>query len=92
MIGDPPSPRSGHTALALDERYLLVFGGGYKAKDTHHSGVSILDTATWTWSTPRLSVRTRNRMKGLSFLGVTFFCRSSYSGIGVGVSAEASNE
>lgn len=53
--GDVPAPRSGHTAVALpDGRHLAVFGGGDADKDLFFSSVSILDTATWRWSTPKI--------------------------------------
>lgn len=55
--GDAPTPRSGHTAVALpDGRHLALFGGGDADKDLFYSGVSVLDTATWTWSSPRIQV------------------------------------
>jgi hypothetical protein len=55
--GDAPTPRSGHTAVALpDGRHLVLFGGGDADKDLFYSGVSVLDTATWTWSSPRIQV------------------------------------
>ena len=53
--GESPSPRSGHTALALPgDRYLLVYGGGLPENDTFYGTLSVLDTHSWTWSTPTL--------------------------------------
>ncbi len=55
--GDAPQPRSGHTAVALpDGRHLALFGGGDADKDLFYSSVSVLDTATWRWSTPKIQV------------------------------------
>ena len=56
--GEAPSPRSGHSAVALPGgRYLLVFGGGIPDQDTFFGNVSLLDTYTWTWSLPTITVR-----------------------------------
>ncbi len=53
-----PSPRSGHSAVALpDGRHLLLFGGGDLKRDLFHSGCVLLDTHTWRWRTPRIQVR-----------------------------------
>lgn len=58
VTGEAPSPRSGHTAVALpDGRSLLVFGGGNADSDVFFSSVAVLDTLTWAWSTPRLQAR-----------------------------------
>ena len=55
--GEPPSPRSGHSTVALPgDRHLLVFGGGFVPDDIFYSNVAILDTFTWTWSSPPLEV------------------------------------
>ena len=37
---------------------MLVFGGGNAKQDQFFSSVSILDTLTWQWTTPRLQVPT----------------------------------
>ncbi|BDA42375.1 probable acyl-CoA-binding domain-containing protein 5 at C-terminar half [Coccomyxa sp. Obi] len=53
--GEVPTPRSGHTAVALpDGRHLALFGGGDADRDLFYSSVSVLDTATWRWSTPKI--------------------------------------
>lgn len=58
MEGEAPSPRSGHTAVALPgERYLVVFGGGIPENNCFFSTVALLDTWTWTWTVPTLQVR-----------------------------------
>lgn len=62
--GDVPTPRSGHTAVALpDGRHLAVFGGGDANRDIFYSSVSILDTVTWRWSTPKIQVRLASALK-----------------------------
>ena len=38
--------------MALDQRHLLVFGGGNIDNGAFHSGLALLDTATWRWSSP----------------------------------------
>ena len=56
--GEPPTPRGGHTAVALgDERHLLVFGGGNFNAGAYYSGIALLDTHTWRWITPCVEVR-----------------------------------
>lgn len=56
--GEAPTPRSGHSAVALPGgRFLLVFGGGIPENDTFYSTVAVLDTHSWTWFTPLLEVR-----------------------------------
>lgn len=58
--GEVPTPRSGHTAVALpDGRHLALFGGGDADRDLFYSSVSVLDTATWRWSTPKIQVSPR---------------------------------
>ena len=58
--GDPPPPRTGHTAVVLEERYILI-SGGYNpfsgascgeesARKTFFDDMYLLDTTTWTWS------------------------------------------
>lgn len=55
--GEPPTPRTGHSAAALPgDRHLVVFGGGIPHDDIYYSTVSVLDTYTWTWATPLLQV------------------------------------
>jgi Galactose oxidase, central domain len=49
--GDVPTPRSGHSAVALPGgRHLLLFGGGDASDDIYLSSLHILDTRTWHWS------------------------------------------
>lgn len=58
--GAAPAPRTGHAAVCLDGARVLVHGGwdyttndddGYQFCD---DALSILDTATWTWSCPEV--------------------------------------
>ena len=57
-----PSPRSGHSAVALpDGRHLLLFGGGDLKRDLFHSGCALLDTHTWRWRSPRIQVGSLER-------------------------------
>ena len=43
--------------MALEDgRHLLVFGGGNIDNGAYHSGLALLDTATWRWSTPSVEV------------------------------------
>ncbi|KAK4751131.1 hypothetical protein SAY87_004613 [Trapa incisa] len=48
--GNPPSPRSGHSAAVHAERYLLIFGGGSHA--TFFNDLHVLDIQTMEWSKP----------------------------------------
>jgi len=58
VVGDVPPPRCGHTVVALPgDRYLLVFGGGIPEQDTFFGTASVLDTYTWLWSNPLITVR-----------------------------------
>ncbi|KAL0026102.1 hypothetical protein WJX79_010636 [Trebouxia sp. C0005] len=53
--GEAPSPRYGHTTLALpDDRHLATFGGCDSRQDMFFSSVALLDTLTWRWSTPKI--------------------------------------
>ncbi|KAL0051175.1 hypothetical protein WJX82_003103 [Trebouxia sp. C0006] len=53
--GEAPSPRYGHTTLALpDDRHLATFGGCDSRQDMFFSNVALLDTLTWRWSTPKI--------------------------------------
>ena len=55
--GEAPTPRSGHSAIALPgDRFLLVFGGGIPDQNAFFGTVSLLDTFTWTWTTPTITV------------------------------------
>ena len=55
--GEAPSPRYGHTTLALpDDRHLATFGGCDSRQDMFFSNVALLDTLTWRWSTPKIQV------------------------------------
>ena len=49
--GAPPSARSAHVAAAVDDRFLLVFGGGSVARC--YNDLWVLDTETGAWSNPR---------------------------------------
>ena len=60
--GTPPAPRTGHQAICLDGRRVLIHGGWEPRVEqdgtdryTLHNDMAILDTDTWTWSKPRLS-------------------------------------
>lgn len=56
--GEAPTPRSGHSAVALPgDRFLLVFGGGIPDQNAFFGTVSLLDTFTWTWTVPTITVR-----------------------------------
>lgn len=49
--GDVPTPRSGHSTVALPGgRYLLLFGGGDSNDAVYLSSAHILDTLTWHWT------------------------------------------
>ena len=55
--GEPPCPRGGHVAIALgDQRHLLVYGGGNFNAGAFHSNLALLDTQTWSWTTPSVEV------------------------------------
>lgn len=45
--GHVPSPRSGHAAVLLDDRYMLIFGGYNGEK--HLSDMFVLDTEAMSW-------------------------------------------
>ncbi|KAK4768371.1 hypothetical protein SAY87_003512 [Trapa incisa] len=49
-VGNPPSPRSGHSAAVHAERYLLIFGGSSHA--TFFNDLHVLDIQTMEWSKP----------------------------------------
>lgn len=48
--GDIPAPRMKHIACAVDDRYLLVYGGGSHANP--RADLCLLDTETLHWSVP----------------------------------------
>jgi len=51
--GDLPSGRSGHTATLLENNNELVIFGGSKSNKFLNS-VSVLDTTSWIWTTPKI--------------------------------------
>lgn len=56
--GEAPSPRYGHAAVALpDDRHVATFGGGDADDDMFFSSITLLDTLTWRWSTPKVQVQ-----------------------------------
>ncbi len=58
--GDPPSFRDFHTATAIDDRYMYVFGGrsdtsgGYMQTEYYTNKLNYLDTSTMTWCSPKV--------------------------------------
>lgn len=51
--GLAPSARAAHTACAVDDRFLVIFGGGSVARC--YNDVWVLDTHSNTWSCPKPS-------------------------------------
>ncbi|GKY97651.1 hypothetical protein MPSEU_000723500 [Mayamaea pseudoterrestris] len=62
VSGEVPSPRSGHTAtLLVDINQLVLFGGVQSASQRGAGGgqkwlnrLSVLDTLSWKWSSPKV--------------------------------------
>jgi hypothetical protein len=54
--GTPPTPRTGHAALCLDGRRLLIHGGWDPRPGSDEPEIwddlVVLDTQTWSWSRP----------------------------------------
>ena len=75
--GEAPSPRYGHAAVALpDDRHVATFGGGDADDDMFFSSITLLDTLTWRWSTPKVQVQsdmhdTTDVIRGLSGCCIT---------------------
>ena len=75
VSGDAPSPRYGHTAVALpDERHIVTFGGGDADDDMFYSSIAVLDTYTWHWSTPKIQASLRLCMQSCMLGQMMCFC------------------
>ena len=51
VTGPVPPPRTRHSAVAIDKKRLLIFGG--LDHRTRYSDLWVLDTSTWKWSQPK---------------------------------------
>ena len=51
--GEPPMPRSSHSAVTYLERYIVIFGGGSVANC--YNDLFVLDTQTMMWLCPEIS-------------------------------------